>query len=350
MVIDEVKKEFKSRRINWISEDELIETLNEMHEERKESFPDIELLFETYPVSMVVDKALAVYLLKTNKAEMALTLYDKIKSNKILKKIKPWFKHGMLLQELVYQSFSKNIINKHGKLWRSFIYSYVDKKYKKNYNIDENGYRIHTQKFEGEYFVCFGAEETFGLGLDEEKTWPHILSQKLKKPFKNFGDIKISVDTITRYIWQYLQYEKPSAIFIMFPDIRRIEYYHEFDSTLKDSILLNLLPEEKDKIPFGFDVYESLTEKGRSLLNFLQSYILIKLLCENLKIPFYWYTSSKDLLETPFKSFINEANYIDINNTLFDNGKIKDLLIDYSNMEDSSEKIANLFYNLYELR
>lgn len=343
MVIDVLLSEFKKRNINWMTDAEFIVIVNELYEKHKDTYPVFEDVLNLLSPELIVDAAINLFLDKNKNNEKGIGIlkaFREIQKNPILKKIKPWFKVDLLLSNFIYKSFSNEIASKYNNIWKNAIKSEVNLTYKENYIINEDGFR--TSYHDEKYIACFGCEKTFGENEKEDEIWPSLLSKKLQIPCENYGDIDISCDTITRYIWQYIQYKKPEAIFILFPDIKRMEYFND------DNQIINLSPDVEFESPEFMDSYNKISNGSNSLLKFLQNYLMIKITCKNKNIPFYWYTKSKDVLGMPFKFFTFNEKDIDHDNTYSDGKSVID--IDPKDILSPSEynsKLVEIFLNLY---
>jgi hypothetical protein len=246
------------------------------------------------------------------------------------------------ISRFIYSGLVKDVKEKYNNIWKDEIKTISNFEKKESYNLNDKGFRVYRQEKNKKFIACFGGEETFGLHLKDEKTWPYILSQKLNKFVKNYGEIGGSSDTIARYIWQYLQYEKPEAIFIIFSDIKRFEFYTEKEN----KIVVNLSPEEHSDIEDH--TYYFIKQTNNMIYKFLQNLLLIKLICKKNNIPFYWYTTSKDLLNTDFSNFRSYRNFgkiVNKNNTFLIDNNLEDFNIDFNDRSDVNEKIANIFFN-----
>jgi len=289
-----------------MTEEEFEETFNILQEQYKELLSSLDDVASVYSIEFITDRILSLYIdLNRNdgKIKKVLKFFKNVKSNSLLQKLYPWFNKDFFLINFLCGSFCDDLFKNYPNIWYGKIPS------KKDYS--EN------------YIACFG----------EDNEWAYELGKRLNKNVEIYGEEDSSVDTITRYIWQYLQYKKPDAIFIIFPDIKRVEFFNDDDK------LVNLLPDKKNGNSEFDQNYNSLYTKANNLLKFLQNYLLIKITCKNKNIPFYWYTTSEDLLSTNFDKFSN--NEINIENTYSDGEK----LIDLSPINNT--KIVDIFYEIY---
>lgn len=320
-------KEFRSRNITNMTEDEFRKSVHHVHMQYKDSFPTISDALEVLAVEEVVDIVLTFDRFSNNtKARPSIiTTLNNVAATALA-----------FAEKYMHRAHYRQLSQKLKRIWYGEILGYqLDEK--KNYSVDSNGFRVYDQLYDSEdYIACFGCENTFGTGISSHNTWPFILSQKLQMRVDNCGDINASVDTVTRYIWQYLQYKTPSAIFIMFPDISRFEFFTE------DDVICPILPGVSSGKVFFDNVCAKLTRKHNSLAKFYQNYALIKVLCENKNIPFFWYTESSALLTTPFDEYVIGP----IANTYSDGYKLIDIINKENNRGVINMDIANLFYTL----
>lgn len=94
------------------------------------------------------------------------------------------------------------------------------------YKINQQGFR--SAEFTPEdALVCFGCSYTYGVGLPEEQTWPHMLSKHYNIPAFNLGIPGHGLDLITFYAMSYLRQDilKPKAFFVLVPPPGRLEMF-----------------------------------------------------------------------------------------------------------------------------
>lgn len=100
-------------------------------------------------------------------------------------------------------------------------FSDLDKVQKYSYN--SSGYRC--KEFEKTpYLLCSGDSNTFGVGLPEKATWPHMLSQNISNSLSpiNLALPGASVESIVDDVFHYIKkYGPPKNLFIVFPDFCR---------------------------------------------------------------------------------------------------------------------------------
>ena len=76
-------------------------------------------------------------------------------------------------------------------------------------------------KKDNEAFGAFGCSFTYGHGLQENETWPHLLSNKFNKKFLNFGTPGIGIDGIFYNIKASIKDYTFKKIIILLPHFNR---------------------------------------------------------------------------------------------------------------------------------
>jgi hypothetical protein len=233
---------------------------------------------------------------------------------------------------------------------------YIDYKY----TVDGvHRYRKHDIVPRDNKIACFGCSNTYGIGLPINWTWPDLLTQKIgteTHSIDNYGVNGGSTETIARLVFEklYVKRENYDAVFVLFPDYFRYEY------TDSKAISTNLIPynyvlDENGKakmLPLDFVHAATISY---SFFRFVKSYKLIKEVCNNRKIPFYWYSWSDNI--TAIDSDTLQL-YFDINNTLSegDNNILKKLNRTSKARDNAhigveySQKLADCFYQLFKKR
>lgn len=91
------------------------------------------------------------------------------------------------------------------------------------YNTNEDGHR--SKDFSGnEDILIAGCSQTFGIGLNLEHTWPHLLSKKINKEYANVSLSGSSVFQQMNEIFTYIEkYGNPKIILFVAPNFKRIE-------------------------------------------------------------------------------------------------------------------------------
>ena len=100
-----------------------------------------------------------------------------------------------------------------------------DESYKVEYKFNDFGYRSSTNYrdlLKQRKIVCLGCSFTEGVGLDEDETWPYLLSQKIGLPFFNLGMVCGSQGYIMWQIQNVLDKIQTDNIFVLKPPPGRI--------------------------------------------------------------------------------------------------------------------------------
>lgn len=109
-----------------------------------------------------------------------------------------------------------------------------------NYYINELGVR-GVLNYDSE-ILSAGCSVTFGCGVPEEGTWPHILSNNINKPVVNLSFPGRSIESISNNIIKYcVKYKMPKKIFCFFPGLFRTWFVADenFYSSKKQKDYLN---------------------------------------------------------------------------------------------------------------
>jgi hypothetical protein len=114
-------------------------------------FKKIDLQFESVFVNQIK------YCLndKSRKGRAIIKFFSKIKNNKILKKINPWFKHKFLFYSAINKFFQDDFIKNYKNVWRGSIVSHCNTVKKENYNVDEFGFRKYLLEKEKKWMSKF---------------------------------------------------------------------------------------------------------------------------------------------------------------------------------------------------
>lgn len=93
-----------------------------------------------------------------------------------------------------------------------------------------NGHGFRTKEFDlsnGKRNILFlGCSHTEGIGLREEDTWVHKVSQHF--PDHNCYNLGIgggSTDMVTRFLYNFSEVLRPEVVFILWPSLTRFETY-----------------------------------------------------------------------------------------------------------------------------
>lgn len=130
------------------------------------------------------------------------------------------------------------------------------------YNINSLGHRSKeiSELDVDNYILCTGCSHTEAIGIEEDKSYPHVLAKKLGCDYYNLGLGATGIDTVIHNltIWFSIVSKPPKALIIQWPDVTR---------TLTGSTADTLHPRglwEKDKI---YDIFIDVGTK----LNFLEA-------------------------------------------------------------------------------
>ena len=132
------------------------------------------------------------------------------------------------LEYIVRSGFSGQIFpNYNNEGIPAVVKGYSDLDRTQEYSYNSFGYRCG--EFEKTpFFLCSGDSNTFGVGLPEESTWPHMLSKKvgsLSQPV-NLALPGASVESIVDDVFHYIKtYGRPKNLFIVFPDFARGSFF-----------------------------------------------------------------------------------------------------------------------------
>lgn len=198
----------------------------------------------------------------------------------------------------------------------------INTKYKNTsilYKETIDGYRIYDGFGGADIILCMGCSNTYGIGLPDHETWPYILWEHLgKKHYTvlNYGFPGASADYITRILSCILKHGKPKAIFCLFPEITRKEYY---SNTL--CMLQNYCTQYHSYNPeYEHENLTRITDSENSLINFIKNFKFIETLCSLHNVPLIWHTWS-DILLNIDSSYLKEI--LDTNTTLIaENNKL----------------------------
>jgi hypothetical protein len=94
------------------------------------------------------------------------------------------------------------------------------------YQINSNGHRakeISDLNLDN-YILCLGCSHTEGVGLEQEKTYPHLLAQKLNCDYYSMGLGATGIDVVLHnlIVWFGLFNKKPKAVIVQWPDFTRM--------------------------------------------------------------------------------------------------------------------------------
>jgi len=205
-------------------------------------------------------------------------------------------------------------------------------------------YSTHEKKTKKVY--CFGCEQTIASDLPDEQTWPYLLAKELGSEWRgfNFGKQNSSLQEICRIFYQIITstppQEYPDAVYFLFPDILRTEYIGNIGNTpVKYSLLFDTFDTDLATLA----KYRTYTSMLDTFFYSLRFFNIIKIMCENRGIKWYWFSCSKD-----YQKLSNTAlkKYLDTN-TILDNGTLSVLP---SNRVEAMQFTAKRFAALHNER
>lgn len=222
------------------------------------------------------------------------------------------------------------------------------------YTINGDGFResnIPKKTTKGK-IACFGCSCTFGLGLADDETWPYILSSKFNHKFgvQNFGIVGGSCDTIARLISQYMRFEQPDYVFVLFPSIARKEYITERDNIMNFNVT-DSYGNQCDGSGSQYDIcrkeykaYLDLINVNESFFAFLKNFFFIESLLKGVK--WYWGSLCGSLPSVKVLSrYINVENCIPLETLIsIPNTYARDGI---HHCHTYNEYISEKFYELY---
>lgn len=195
------------------------------------------------------------------------------------------------------------------------------------YSFNSDGFR--SKEFKdvdtSNSFVYAGCSNTMGTALPSNIIWPQFLNEKLNgKDIINLGLNGGSVTSIITNIYRYInKYGKPMGVFVVFPNLSRLDVFLDEDpervfSTLhfNDEEFLKIIPKDLD--------YEK-ARPGKAAFDFISLFYMfntqIKILedyLESIDVPFIWTAWNKtitDIIERyslTYKSFIDFGKSTDL--------------------------------------
>ena len=154
------------------------------------------------------------------------------------------------------------------------------------YTYNEFGFRGDEIDKDGFKVMSIGCSITEGVAVNDDETWPHLISKKFKDGVNiNLGFGGRSNDYISRALLTYYDFFQPNLVLIMYTDPYRCEYYTEdggiepwhpkpwgwFEKNFEESNALTLL-----------------TNKNQAEYNWYKNHLLITNYLKNKKTPFIW--------------------------------------------------------------
>lgn len=189
---------------------------------------------------------------------------------------------------------------------------------------------------------CFGCSYTEGLGVPMHRTWPKIIEQKTGFRTKNFGVAAGGLPTISRLIYQWLEFSKypPKQIFVLGYFTTRTEILLQRGEWLR--IVPNQRPRQTRFLPIDKkNVDEQINYVNKSYDEFVANHLLM--IESTVKdIPFYqhdilqYYSGDFDIgRDLKFNMFDNAVTINDLDPKLYEKRFCKLML-------DKDMNVANL--------
>ena len=128
-----------------------------------------------------------------------------------------------------FEVFESEIKSKKNQTWNKCGGDQTGK-VKGGYRFNELGFRgddIEIYESSSKKLLTFGCSHTFGVGVGNDETWPHILAEKINHSHINFGIQGCSNDTISRAVLSFTQRFKPNIVVILWTYLHRREYVNK---------------------------------------------------------------------------------------------------------------------------
>lgn len=153
------------------------------------------------------------------------------------------------------------------------------------YTYNQLGFRGDRLPLIGKKLITIGCSHTEGIGVNDNETWPHYLSNLLNHSHINFGFTGRSNDYISRCILSFTELLSPDLVSIMYTYPTRREYY-----TTDGGV------EPYHPNPWGwfddnksnFKSYSSISNENEDFINWYKNHLLITNFLQNKKIPYIW--------------------------------------------------------------
>jgi hypothetical protein len=171
------------------------------------------------------------------------------------------------------------------------------------YTFNKYGFRGKDINNTSNNIIFIGDSIVEGIFLEEEKIFPHILSDKLDCEYFNMGMSGRGNDYISRGILNFVEIINPLLVIIVFSNQSRHEYVTD------DGNFEPFMPYQT----WGyFDEYsdtqsklEDIRNENLDTINFYRNFYLIKYYLKSLNIPFLWNGSFVDNIQ------LNDDNRFD---------------------------------------
>lgn len=198
-----------------------------------------------------------------------------------------------------------------------------------HYTFNQHGHRsieIKDLNFDN-YILFLGDSHTEGIGLELEKTYPYLVSQKLNIPYYNMGMGGTGVDAMSYNLSIWLsKYPKPKFIFLYYSDMTR--FLIKQDTLFTSGGTWSTNPHYQNFLRYA-------DSSGYFVTRYILSSKVIKNLCENNNIPYHNMSFIADL---PELDYVNIEKTVDKARDLQHAGiEMHDLLSDYLVMQYSDK-------------
>lgn len=210
-----------------------------------------------------------------------------------------------------------------------------------------------------------GCSQTFGVGLNENETWPYFLSKNNNKTYNKMSYPGGSTYHIVNNLFKYFEfYGNPKSIFCVFPDVRRLRTIIDYEILNNESAFRpKEISGEVEKFNFvnanSARYYFNKSERKSDIPKYIKmptspEYIYSDLYCSSLNfnairsleiycnqhiIPFKWTTwSNSDFyFQNIYSSLF--SNYIEVDSVAYD--------IDATHSLNCQEKIGHVNCNYH---
>jgi len=144
------------------------------------------------------------------------------------------------------------------------------------YNYNSYGYRTH--EFNTGGVLCLGCSFTEGIGVANEYIWPTLLQQQFTDVY-NLGVGGSSGDSVARLLTNVVTILKPTAVFILWPQMFRYDIYNKGAvSTILPNSKTGFVPDMLTDINFY-----NIRQRNQTIINLLKDLYKFKLVQYNVE-------------------------------------------------------------------
>ena len=157
-------------------------------------------------------------------------------------------------------------------------------------------YKINAQGFRGEDFnnvelITLGCSMTFGVGLNQERIWPSIVSNSLSLSLANISKPSGSPDTCFRFASYWVPKLKPKYLVYLQPPPGRFEILKSKTFSRERDPGIFTVDAYKQTRDY-YEIYRSwLSNDLNNELSYNKNYLAIKQLCYENNIHFLYYSA-----------------------------------------------------------